>query len=124
MLARRKSTGAVQVLLPDDTTATLPEWMFDVAYCQAIVRQESPHLPVGTLRDLRRWVDSGLLACDANTPIASKDNPDEATSPSGGTALDQRQRAGGAACAGQDGVPPTAQPAAARSPERGKGGGR
>ncbi|MCX6929495.1 MAG: hypothetical protein NT154_40710, partial [Verrucomicrobia bacterium] len=31
VLARRRSSGTLYILLPDNTTATLPEWIFDAA---------------------------------------------------------------------------------------------
>jgi hypothetical protein len=67
----------LHVLLPDETTATLPEWMFDAAYCQAVVWQETPVLGLSALRELRRLVDAARLPC--NPSISTKEAPDEAT---------------------------------------------
>lgn len=120
VLARRHSSGSLHVLLPDGSTATLPEWMFDAAYCQAMVSQETPQVSLSALRDLRRLVDTGLLVCDPN-PL-KKDTHDETAQAPAGTAFDQRDGMGGIAGGSEEGMPSTHRPTAAGSPAERKGG--
>ena len=67
MLARRRSSRTLYVLLQDNTTATLPEWMFDAAYCKTVVCQEMPLLSLSALHDLRRLIDVASVPCANNS---------------------------------------------------------
>ena len=122
VLAHRRSSGTLHVLLPDETTATLPEWMFDAAYCQALVRQETPVLSVDALRDLRQLVDSVCFPGDANS--STKNPRGETTQAPNRTGVDQRTGEPSAAGGDARGMSPTARPDAAASPGVGKGGSR
>ena len=107
VLAHRRSSGTVQVLLLDETTTTLPEWMFDASYCATVVLQESACLSLSALRDLRRLVDAAWLSCDPKP----KETRDERTNPPEGTALNQPDRDPGVTPReGDGGMPPTSCP--------------
>jgi hypothetical protein len=121
VLARRRSSRTLHVLLPDQTTATLPEWMFDAAYCHAIAFQETPVLSLDALRDLRRLIDA-LSLCDAN--YSPKQTPAEKSQSPNRTVMVQRE--GEQPLAGESGrgMSSTDRPVAARSAAGGEGGPR
>jgi hypothetical protein len=122
VLARRRSSRTLYVLLPDQTTATLPEWMFDAAYCHVLPFQETPVLSLDALHDLRRLLDAASLPCDANN--STKQTHEEKNKSPDRTAMGQRE--GEQPLAGESGrgMSSTDRPVAAQSAAGGEGGAR
>jgi hypothetical protein len=122
VLARRRSSGTLPVLLPDDMTAALSEGMSDAAYCKALLWPATPVLSLSAWRDLRWLVDAVCFPCDPN--ISTKKAHDETTQPSDRAAVGQRDGAGGVAGGSNRPVPSTDRSNAAGSPAGRKGGRR
>jgi hypothetical protein len=120
VLARRRSSGTLHVLLPDDTTTTLPEWMFDKGYCATLVWRDRPALSLAALRDLRRLLDA--VSPERNSLRKKKDRwlhdepSAEAKNPLVSRATDLRKDAG----ENEDRMSPFVGAIAARSDGGGK----